>query len=217
MAGGGFRSNCCDGQIKSREHRREIGDGSPHIAQDLAQRCFDFWSGRLRAELADLKMDEAFARDAVGQGAAGLRAVSMPFAVAPHFKNGMSDKLRHKVEIAKAPKHGVEKKGHVVVDDVDNKKLRLTDEALPERDLGLARLSLTEALESVRSKSDKVARLVGFEFRGIDFVEKAVSRNGLQGRPPFAGKEIGRSPIAGSYWRFQLIMPCCCSTRVRNY
>ncbi len=51
-------------------------------------------------------------------------------------------------------------------------KLRLTYEALPERDLGLPGLSLTEALERVGSKSDKVARLVGFEFGGVDFVKQ---------------------------------------------
>ena len=68
-------------------------------------------------------MDEAFVRDAIRQsGAAGLSDREDAFPVAPHFENGMGDKLRHKVEVAKAPKHGVEQKGHVVVDDVDDEQ-----------------------------------------------------------------------------------------------
>ena len=67
-------------------------------------------------------MDEAFVRDAIRQRSRRLEGREDAFPVAPHFENGMGDKLRHKVEVAKAPKHGVEQKRHVVVDDVDDEQ-----------------------------------------------------------------------------------------------
>ena len=69
-------------------------------------------------------------------------------------------------------------------------KLRLAHEALPERDLGLPGLALTETLEGVGGESDKVARLVDFEFGGVDLAKQLFRETGRQPVPCLPGKRL---------------------------
>jgi len=133
-------------------------------------------------------MDEAFTRDAIGRRGRGLKGGEQAFAVAAHFKDRMSDKLRHKAKLPQRAEHRVEKERHVVVDDIDRKQLRLAGEPLPEHDLRLTRLTLTEALESVPGESDEIACAVCLEFGGVDFVEKLLGKTRRKSVPCLPGK-----------------------------
>jgi hypothetical protein len=133
-------------------------------------------------------MDEAFTRDAIWQGDRGLKSGQCAFAAAPYLENRMGDKLRHKAKLPQGAEHRVEKERHVVVDDIDGKQLRLAGDALPEHDLRLARLTLTNALEGVAGESDEIARAVCLEFGGVDFVEKVLGETRRKIIPCLPGK-----------------------------
>ena len=142
-----------------------------------------------------------------------LKSGEYAFAVAPHLKNRMSDKLRYEAELPQRAEHRIEKERHVVVDDVDREQFGLAGEALPKDNLWPSRLTLTEAFESAGGESDEIARAVGFESAVSTSLKRCLAKRAASPSPVCRESDW---MIDDSLLTLEVSAerPCCCSIPV---
>ncbi len=117
-------------------------------------------------------MNETFTGRAVGRGTGRMQGCEPAFPVAPDFENRMRDQLGYEAAPAKLANHRIQKKWHIVVDDIDNEEVRILERAVAQNNLGLAGGADVEAFEGASRKQGQGGRIVSFELPRIHLGKK---------------------------------------------
>ena len=84
----------------------------------------------------------------------------------------MGNKLRCETPVPKFANHRVQKKRHIVVDDIDNEEAGAFDGAVAKNDLRLMALPGPETFKRAGGKGGQVAGLIILQLPNVRFTEK---------------------------------------------